>query len=158
MKWIVVVLAALLAFPCLADEASKQAKAKELLELMNARQMVDQMLEGARQMSEQQVKQMSSDPGAVKMAREMQDKVMALVQERLKWEKMSPEFVKLYAEAYEEKELDGIIAFYKSPAGKAMVAKMPALAQKSMEMAQQYMKDLIPEIQRVTREIYEKNK
>ena len=36
---------------------------------------------------------------------------------------MGPDLVKLYSDAYSENELDGILAFYRTPAGRAMLAK-----------------------------------
>jgi hypothetical protein len=41
--------------------------------------------------------------------------------------KFQEKFVAYLAEAYSDQELDSILAFYKSPGGKAMVEKSPAL-------------------------------
>jgi hypothetical protein len=48
----------------------------------------------------------------------MQERLTALVAEHLN--KAKPALVKIYADTYTEEELDGILAFYKSPAGEAV--------------------------------------
>jgi hypothetical protein len=49
----------------------------------------------------------------------------------------------ILAETYSEEELSGIVAFYESPVGQAMLAKSPALQQKLLPVAM----DLVPDLQ-----------
>ena len=49
----------------------------------------------------------------------------------------------ILAETYTEDELNGIVAFYESPVGQAMLAKSPALQQKLVPVAM----DLVPDLQ-----------
>lgn len=42
--------------------------------------------------------------------------------------------IPIYLKYYSEKELDDIIAFYKSPTGKKMIESMPGIMQESMEV------------------------
>ncbi len=86
----------------------------------------------------------------------MQARMLSLLQDRIA--KMKPMFVKIYADTYTEEELDGIVAFYKGPAGQAMLLKMPILIQRSMAMSQQMMSDLMPEIQKMAEEEAAKRK
>jgi hypothetical protein len=58
----------------------------------------------------------------------------------------------LYADTYTEQEMDGIIAFYKSPAGEAMLAKTPAIMAKANELVQQQMATVMPEIQKLIKD------
>jgi hypothetical protein len=71
---------------------------------------------------------------------------------------MEPEYARLYAEVYNDEEIAGILAFYKSAAGQAFVKKMPLLMSKSIEMAQRQMADLMPEIQRIADEAARQSK
>jgi hypothetical protein len=48
-------------------------------------------------------------------ASEMQAKIMTMIADRLS--KARPALVKAYADTFTEGEIDGILAFYKSPAG-----------------------------------------
>jgi hypothetical protein len=66
----------------------------------------------------------------------------AAVNEEMSWEKMQPLMRQLYKETFTQSEVDGMTAFYKSPAGIALVEKMPIIFQKSQEM----MKPYIPRI------------
>jgi len=50
----------------------------------------------------------------------------------------------LLADVYTKDELDGIAAFYRSPAGKAMIAKQGELMQKSMAAAQEWNEKNLP--------------
>ncbi len=91
-----------------------------MLRLTNAEQMMKQSFDQMQAMQTAQLAKMDLPPGAKPKAAEIQNRMMQLIQDRLSWEKFKPAFVQLYADTYTDEELDGIIAFYKSPAGKAM--------------------------------------
>ncbi len=78
----------------------------------------------------------------------------SLVTERMK--KAMPEVAKIYADVYTEEEIDGILAFYNSPAVEAFVQKMPEVLQRLVPVTMQLMngivKDLQPEVDRLSRE------
>ena len=134
-----------------AQELTKEAKIERLLTAMNADAMIDQMFEQIKSMTASQ-----SPPGAspeqIAKAREIQGKILDLVKARISWEKMRPQYVKLYSETFSDDEISGMLGFYQSPAGRAMLAKMPTLTTKIMQIAQAQMTDILPEIQRITRE------
>jgi len=134
-----------------AQELTKEAKIERLLTVMNADNMIDQMFEQIKAMTAAQVPP-GSTPRQIAQAREVQTKILDLVKARISWEKMRPQYVKLYAETFSDEEIGGMLAFYGSPAGRAMLEKMPALVTKIMEVAQGQMKDVLPEIQRIIRE------
>src|SRR5713226_5803030 len=120
----------------LADQASKSAKIEQLLAAMNIEQQQKEMLGQIQQLVTSQVKsQMPSQADAAKME-DLQKKMFALIGEETSWQKMKPVFVKVYGDTYTEPEIDGILAFYKSPAGKAMVEKQPLLTSKMMASMQ----------------------
>jgi hypothetical protein len=118
---------------------------------MNADAMIGQMFEQIKAMTASQVPPDAS-PEQLAKAREIQNKVLDLVKARISWEKMRPQYVKLYSETFSDEEISGMLGFYQSPAGRAMLAKMPTLTTKIMEVAQGEMKDVMPELQRIIRE------
>ena len=59
-----------------------------------------------------------------------------VLHEELAWDKMRLVYVQIYQETFTQEEIDGLIAFYKSPAGVAFVEKMPVVMQKSMSIMQ----------------------
>jgi hypothetical protein len=134
-----------------AQELTKEAKIEQLLTVMNADAMIDQMFEQIKAMTASQVPPGTSPEQAAK-AREIQSKILDLVKARISWEKMRPQYVKLYAETFSDEEISGMLGFYQSPAGRAMLSKMPTLTTKIMQVAQAQLTDLLPEIQRITRE------
>ena len=56
-------------------------------------------------------------------------------------------YVKIYAESLDQADVDGLIAFYQTPAGQAMLSKMPLVAQKSMEAVREMMGSVLPRIE-----------
>jgi uncharacterized protein len=56
----------------------------------------------------------------------------------------------VYAETFDEQELRDIIAFYQSPLGKKMLAHMPELMQRSMQISQERIKAIMPDIQQIS--------
>ena len=130
------------ASPARADEASKSAKAEELLRLTQGdamMKMVEPMMKG---MQAQGDKDIPAEQRA--KVGEMQEKIMALVAVSLS--KAKPALVKAYTDTYTEEEIDDILAFYKSPAGKAFLQKTPEFMQRSMPVTMQMMGDLLPQM------------
>jgi hypothetical protein len=140
--------------PLRADQASKSAKAEELLQLTQG----DQMMKMMEPMMKGMLAQMDKDMPAEQRAKvgEMQGKMMALVAASLS--KAKPALAKVYSDTYTEEEIDGILAFYKSPAGKAFLQKMPEVMQRSMPVMMQMMGDLQPEMKTMMEGMKEKSK
>jgi hypothetical protein len=152
MKLKTAVIALLLgAFGALAQDAGKTAKIDEMLRLTKTDQMMQQMMGQMKAMSLQQL-QKNLPPEEKAKAGEMQQKVFDLVSAKLSWEKFKPAIVQIYGEVYTDEELDGILAFYRSPAGKAMIEKMPQLMSRTMALVQKMTADMQPEIQKMVRE------
>ena len=134
-----------------AQELTKQAKIERLLDAMNADATINQLFEQIKTMTAAQMPP-GATPEQTAKAREVQDKILDLVKSRISWDKMRPSYIKLYSETFSEEEIGGMLAFYESPAGRAMLGKMPTLLTKLIEVAQAQMNDLQPEIQRIMRE------
>jgi hypothetical protein len=105
-----------------------------------------------------QLNKMDVPAGERQAADEIQQKSMAVVSDRMSWDKLKPALVKVYSETYTEEEINGIVAFYKSQAGQAMLEKSPLLMQRVMAMSQELVGDLTPEIKRITEEVKQKYK
>lgn len=58
------------------------------------------------------------------------------LREALSWASLKDIYVKVYSESFTQDEIDGMIGFYDSPSGKAVIAKMPVVMQKSMALIQ----------------------
>ena len=85
-------------------------------------------------------------------------RVNAVIREDLGWAKLKPGFAAIYAETFTQQEVDGLIAFYEGPTGRALVAKTPQLTQRSMQMMQQRMGPVMQRAMQVAREEVEKER
>jgi len=138
-----------------AQQLTKQAKIERLLDAMNADSTINQLFDQVKAMTAAQMPP-GATPEQTAKAQEVQSKILDLVKSRISWEKMRPFYIKLYDDTFSDEEIGGMLAFYQSPPGRAMLAKMPALLTKLIQAAQTQMADLQPEIQRIMREAQEK--
>jgi hypothetical protein len=149
-------LLVLLSTPVRCDEASKMAKVEEFMTVANIDQNLKQTLDIVmNQMKSNMTGKMPGvdlPPDRAKKMDEMQDKMAKLMRDAMSWDKLKADFIKIYSEAYTEKEIDDLLAFYRSPTGRAMIAKMPQLMAQSMAVAQQHVATIMPEIQKLVRE------
>ena len=59
---------------------------------------------------------------------------------------MQPGIIDLYAKTFTEQELDAIVAFYKTPAGAALIDKIPQIDNQIQQLAQSRLNILQPQI------------
>jgi hypothetical protein len=151
---IAVVLLMLAALPMArADEASKRAKVDELIAVMHMDRMMDQMTEALKTQTDQMLKQAPGmealTPEKQKLVDDYEAQSAKIILDSVGWKALQPEFVAMYMKTFSEDEIDGIVAFYKSPAGQAMLIKMPQLMTASMEIAQRRMQEVEPQLQQL---------
>ena len=79
-----------------------------------------------------------------------EQRIFALLSQRLNWQKIKPQFVQVYADTFSLDELSGLSAFYRSSTGQAYINKMPSLMAKFGAIGQQQMVGAGPEIQKMT--------
>jgi uncharacterized protein len=137
-----------------ADEASKRAKVEELVTVMHMDRMMDQMVEALKSQTAQMMQQLpdadSMTPEQKKIMADYQDKTLQIVIDSVGWKSMKPEFVTLYVQNFTEEEIDGMVAFYKSPSGQAVLNKMPQLMTAAMKLTQSRMVDVQPKLKALT--------
>jgi hypothetical protein len=135
------------------DEASKAAKVEEFIRVSrvedNLRQTLALSMNQLKSGFLEKMMGVKLSPEQDKMLGEFQDKISKLLTEALDWDKLKPDYVRLYSEAYSESELDDLVTFYKSSTGQALAAKTPMLMSKSSEIVQQRMAAFAPEIQKL---------
>lgn len=139
-------------------DSAKLAAIEEIFQLTKPEQMIQQMFAQMKTAVTRQAQksfaaevQPLEDPS--KYSQELQkymDQLFALMNDRLSWGKMKPQYVHLYDETFSLVELHGILEFYKSPAGQALLQKMPALVANAAKIGQEQMSDLLPEIRKLT--------
>jgi hypothetical protein len=78
-----------------------------------------------------------------------QKKVFLLVQSQMSWKALEPDYIDIYAKNFTDEQLDAILAFYKSPAGIALIEKLPTLTTQGMQLAQEKMAALQPQLKQM---------
>lgn len=138
-----------------ADEASKQAKVRELFALLHVERISEQVKNNVMSQTATIPKQLfggEMSPENKTKFEAFQKKVSQTVDAQVGWKVLEPEYVKLYADTYSEEEISGIVAFYKTPAGAAMIAKSPQLSTKSIELVQSKMAATQPQLQQMVQD------
>jgi hypothetical protein len=67
-------------------------------------------------------------------------------------------YMRVYHESFTQSEIDGIIKFYKTPAGKAMINKLPLVMQNVMNEMQEMIKPMQSKMMQIQREAIEQIK
>ena len=158
-KTIAALALAALACPVFAAEPSL-ASIERLLDLMQSRQsyeairaQVDAM---AKPTFDQAIDSKSMSPeqreAIERRAAARTERMKSILDEAMNWEQIRADTAQIYAESFTQEEIDGLIAFYESPAGKAYTAKMPLIAQKSMALMQRRMGPLMEKISQAAKE------
>ena len=80
-------------------------------------------------------------------------KMVSLMTEQLDWAKMEPDFVHIYVDSFTQDEVNGMITFYKSDAGRAVTQKMPIVMQHTMALMQKMQLEMMPKLQEIQQEM-----
>jgi uncharacterized protein len=140
-----------------ADNPPSDASIKQLLEVVQARKLVEAMtgqMDGMMKQAMQQATQGEKVPPRVQQDIEKrQAEMMAAAKEVLDWNKLEPVYVRVYQKSFTQQEVDGLIAFYKTPAGQALVNKMPVVMQNTVNETQQLMQPLVQRLRKMQQEV-----
>ena len=148
--------------PALADAQASDASIREVIEVTNARDFMNGSMGQIDGLMEKAMKDAleGKDVNAEqeKIMAEFRGKVVELLRAEMSWEKMEPTYFKLYRDTFTQAELDGMLAFYKSAAGKAVIAKMPRMMQSLMQDMMGLMQAIMPKVRGITEEYVRKIK
>ena len=152
-----VVLATLFVSPLAVWAApASEASIRELLEITHTRKLMDGQVGQVDGILKQSLhRQFAGESMNDKQQAIMDDmlgKVAAVFKDEMKWESLEPMFIDIYRKSFTQEELDGMLAFYKSPAGQAVIAKMPLVMQESTKLMQQRMGALMPKVIAIEKE------
>ncbi|MFD1215916.1 MULTISPECIES: DUF2059 domain-containing protein [Microbulbifer] len=153
MKKILITLVAALMTPLAFAAQPSGESIRELMEITDTRNLVENGMNQADQMmqaSMRQALQGQTIPAEdQKVLDDMRADMMALLKEEMSWTSMEPLFTEVYQKSLTQSEVDGMLEFYKSKAGKAVVAKMPLIMQNTMTLMQQRMAGVAPKMQEI---------
>lgn len=154
-KVVLAVLVLMFSPALLADNASKDKKLNELVNVMDMDSMIDSIYSQMEVMMKNMSAQMDIQPDEQALFDEYYSQMTQIIKEDMSWARMEPLVVDIYRRNFTEKELDDMLVFYKSDTGKAILAKMPVVMQESMQISQQLMQQSIPKIQAIAQQLGE---
>jgi hypothetical protein len=147
--------ATLFSFPAAAQQAS-DATVEQLMKVTRAEAMVQTMMGAIDQIMGTAMKEATKDqplsPEQQRKVDATSAKIREAMRDEMSWERLKPQYMSLYRETFTEEEVRGLIAFYESPAGVALLSKMPLLMQKSVALSQERMKSMIPRMKAAVEE------
>jgi hypothetical protein len=150
-----VLASAWLSFSVLAAQPSVES-IEALLQITRAESMVDGMNGNIEQLMRsamaETVQREKLSPSQQRVLEQFPAKFAQVVREESNWAAMKPELVEIYRSVYTQEEVDGQLAFYRSPAGQATISKMPQVLQMSMDMGERQMRRLMPKLQAALKE------
>jgi hypothetical protein len=81
-----------------------------------------------------------------------------MVRNLLSWDSMGALYLKVYQETFSQSEIDGMLEFYATPAGQAVIAKLPLVAKNTMSEMQQRVQQMMPKLQQMAKDTAEQIK
>lgn len=140
-----------------ADTKPSEASIKELLTVSEAQKVVDSVMGQIDGMMKNMMDQATNGQPLTAAQQtafgKYQTKVGALMREELTWAKFEPLYIQIYQASLTQEEVDGIVAFYKTSAGQALVKKMPMIMQKTMTAMPAIMGPIMQKIQPLAQEL-----
>src|SRR5260370_35885231 len=116
-----------------AEAPPSDASVKHLLEVTQTHKMLDstmaQMNAFMTQMMQQATQGQKITPQIQKDIDKRQSEMMANLKELLDWNKLEPMYVRIYQKSLTQPEDNGMIGFYKTSSGQAVINKMPVVLQ-----------------------------
>jgi hypothetical protein len=147
----------LLAGPAVANDApASDESIQELLVITDAHKLIDtmnlQVQAMVRTSSKQATQGQTMTPAKQAVLDRMQAKMEAALNEMLNWDSLQAMYLRTYRASFTQDELDGMMAFYRTPAGIAMIKKMPLVMQNVMGEMQSVMKPMQVKMREIQRE------
>jgi uncharacterized protein len=137
-------------FYAIADERADLAD--RIMTLTNMNKMLDHAKQQVLQIQTQTMNQLDIPEDKRDDALAFQKKMTEKIFEIMSFDNMHKEYVDLFSDVYTVEELKGMITFYESPIGQSMIEKQPLVMNKAIQISQDRMKRMIPEIKRMTEE------
>ncbi|MGD0797507.1 MAG: DUF2059 domain-containing protein [Acidobacteriaceae bacterium] len=138
-----------------ADDASLHAKAKEMMVLARVdrinNEVLDTLIQQTTAITTQHFGGTLNAEQKAALA-DFQKKLTAVIEPQIGWKAMEQAYTDLYASTFTEEQLDAIIAFYKSPAGAALLDKMPTINKQANAMMETKIQALEPQVRQMFEE------
>ena len=164
MRMLTLLLAALpaawlaAASPALAqDEPADEALIRELIAVTESAKLLDGVYAQVDSMMAQAMADAvggkTVTPQQQALFDEMRERIVAIFRETMNWATLEPLMIDIYRKSFTRKEAQGMLDFYRSDAGRAVIAKMPIVMQNTMAAMHEHMRAMMPKVQEVQKDI-----
>ncbi|MDD5499193.1 MAG: DUF2059 domain-containing protein [Dehalococcoidales bacterium] len=126
---------------------------EQLLLLTKQDQILEQTFEQIKPMLLQQYQLMNIPEAKAQIMHKYLGKILDVMKDEMSWDQIKEEYIQIYMAVYTEDEVRELIKFYQSPIGQKTVAEMPLLMQQSMLVSQNHLKNILPKIQEISKEM-----
>lgn len=156
LKYLVLALVLLTPPVLAADSRPSEESIAQLLAVTEVRKLVDGMVgqfDGmVKNGVQQSLKGHPITPDQQQIIDDMQARMIALLKEEMDWGRLEALYIRIYRDSFTQEEVNGMIAFYKTPTGQAVIRKMPVVMQLSMTEMQQRMGPLVEKLRKMEQE------
>jgi hypothetical protein len=129
---------------------------RRLLEVTEARKLLDGMMAQIdtlmRRNMEQALRGRQLTPEQEAIIARMRSRMADAFRDEMAWEKLEPLYVRVYRDTFTQGEVDGMLAFYRTDAGRAVIVKMPVVIQTTMSDMQLRMQPLVQKMRAIEEE------
>jgi hypothetical protein len=144
-------------------EPAKPETIEELLVVSKAQSLIESTYKNVDDNMQLNMNQaLSQVPGNTEEKRAYAEnfsrKISKIMRDDLNWDSLKPMFVRIYSESFTQEELVGVLDFYKTPAGQAMINKMPLVMQKTMVEMQQRMGPMMQRVSQAAKDAIDEAK
>jgi uncharacterized protein len=140
-----------------ADPEPSDASIKELLNVMQLHKSLDSISAQLDQIMQHAADQAAQGEPLSATAKQSVERCRAdlhvLIRDNLSWEKMEPDYIEIYKKTFTQKEVNAMIAFYKTPLGQSVVTKLPTAMENSQKETMQTMRPMMERIQQMQQEV-----
>lgn len=144
----------------LPEGAPSEAAVRELLTASEVQKMLDTQIGEVRRALDTNLAGVMSNPelndAQRKVVEEWKQEFVAVLTDYLSWKNLEPVFIDIYRRSFTREEVESMVAFYRTPAGRALVSKMPLVMQNSMTAMQSRMAELQPRMQKLQEDLQAK--
>lgn len=126
-----------------------RATIDKLMDVTQANRMPDALVNEVRQMMAGTASQMGMEKADKPLFDKHLARVVAIAREDMGWAGIKPQLADVYSRHYTEEEAQGLVAFYQSPTGQALLKKGSLVAQDTTKLGQQLLAKSLPRFQKV---------
>jgi len=147
MKRLTAMLVLLLGATVASAAPASSESVEALLEITQTETTMNNMYADVEKALDQQMAQIMLQARPNDAQREaleaMQRDIRSALKNELSWASLKPAYVQLYQESLTQEEVDGLLEFYRTPSGQALIHKMPVIARKSIALSQEKVRPLV---------------